>query len=166
MFQARHRSKAGPGGSDGESVPLTTHAPSNSGGGGLLAHSKSTPASISLAPMPPSVGSTAPSRRGSYCLLAVGTLVGIGVILAVVGFALPGQRGRTDFENFVSVQGTEFMDGDRPFYIAGFNVDNIMEAAIPEVSNRKVAPGIPSGKDKVKQLLHAAAASGLNVLRT
>jgi len=35
---------------------------------------------------------------------------------------------------FITVQGTKFMAGCRPFYISGFNVDNIVEAAIGEVS--------------------------------
>jgi hypothetical protein len=53
----------------------------------------------------------------------------------------------------------------RPFYIAGFNVDNIAQAPVAR-AGRKLEPGELSGRTKVRQLMREAAAAGLNVMRT
>jgi len=77
-----------------------------------------------------------------------------------------GTASRPDNLNFITVNGTFFQDGNLPFFIVGFNVDNIVEAAIPEVSSRKVSPGTPTGRQMVIGVLSSASDAGLNLLRT
>jgi len=104
-----------------------------------------------------------PVRVWSY--VAVATLA----MLAISVFALHPHTDAaqpSQSVNFITVNGTRFMDGCREFFVAGINVDNIVEAAIPAVSSRKVAPGVPTGRQMVSDLLSSAAASDLNLLRT
>ena len=60
------------------------------------------------------------------------------------------------------------MEGCTQFVVKGINVDNIVEAAIKEVSQSVGGPGSnkPSGREMVDELLSKAAASGINVIRT
>jgi hypothetical protein len=55
----------------------------------------------------------------------------------------------------------------RPFLVSGFNVDNIAQAPLVAASPRQLQQGSSTdGRDRVQQLLLAAAAAGLNVMRT
>ncbi len=53
----------------------------------------------------------------------------------------------------------------RPFYVAGFNVDNIVEAPVVR-SAGSVPSGAVSGADMVRDTVQTAARAGLNVMRT
>ncbi len=70
---------------------------------------------------------------------------------------------------FITVQGTTFMEGCRPFFVTGINVDNLVEAAMADVSAAAQIQGperLP-GREMVRNLLHTAAKTkGLNVVRT
>ena len=56
----------------------------------------------------------------------------------------------------------------RPFFIAGFNVDNIAQAPLAAVSRKMQGSGSSgyNGRELVRQLLREAAGAGLNVMRT
>lgn len=61
------------------------------------------------------------------------------------------------------------MEGCSEFFVTGINVDNIVEAAIEEVSQAVQGgpgSGTPSGREMIQVFLSKAAASGMNVLRT
>lgn len=76
----------------------------------------------------------------------------------------------TEQENwpFITVQGTNFMEGCRPFFVTGINVDNLFEAAVSDVSRaaKYQGPERISGRDMVRNLLQTASKKGLNVVRT
>jgi endo-1,4-beta-mannosidase len=60
------------------------------------------------------------------------------------------------------------MEGCRPFFVTGINVDNLVEASMADVSAAAESQGperIP-GREMVRNLLHTAAKKGLNVVRT
>lgn len=108
------------------------------------------------------------SPRKLLCGIVTG-LVFVGALLIFLSGLKSislSPSGTRYFDNFITVDGLEFKDGDEPFYVVGFNVDSIMEAAIPSVSPRVNVPGISSGRERIKDLLQQASTSGLNVLRT
>lgn len=107
------------------------------------------------------------SKKRLLLIFGAGIVLLGGMLLLISGFrGGPGREAQQPpFENFISVDGVEFKDGADPFYIVGFNIDSIMEAAIPEVSSRTAAAGLPTGREKVRNVLQQASKSGLNVLR-
>lgn len=95
-------------------------------------------------------------------LLAGGFTLALLLILAII-------TGTTKYEqpkNFIAVEGTQFIENGRPFYIAGFNLQNIAEAAYPTISRRVALAGQTHGQAKVRALFKEAALSGFNVVRT
>ncbi|KAL6774552.1 hypothetical protein ACKKBG_A25440 [Auxenochlorella protothecoides x Auxenochlorella symbiontica] len=69
-------------------------------------------------------------------------------------------------DSFITVQGTQFLHKCRPFYIAGFNVDNLAEAMLAWSPSRAGAAGTAVGAAAIVNVLNQAAAAGLNTVRT
>lgn len=60
----------------------------------------------------------------------------------------------------------QFLHKCRPFYIAGFNVDNLAEAMLAWSPSRAGAAGTAVGAAAIVNVLNQAAAAGLNTVRT
>lgn len=60
----------------------------------------------------------------------------------------------------------QFVHKCRPFYIAGFNVDNLAEAMLAWSPSRAGAAGTAVGAGAITSVLNQAAAAGLNTVRT
>ncbi|KAK2079426.1 hypothetical protein QBZ16_003118 [Prototheca wickerhamii] len=58
-----------------------------------------------------------------------------------------------------------FMHKCRPFYVVGFNVENLPEAVMAAPASGHGLQGAQSGKQVMRSLLQSAAFSGLNTLR-
>lgn len=54
----------------------------------------------------------------------------------------------------------------RPFYVVGFNVDNLAEAMTAVTQGRKATPGMQTGEAAVRGVLRRAAGAGVNAVRT
>eukprot|EP00887_Chlorella_sp_A99_P004994 scaffold4.g4994.t1 len=63
---------------------------------------------------------------------------------------------------FVAVNGVHLEAHCRPFYVAGMNVENIALAPVAR-TGRRLLPGEPSGRQKVRLAFKTAAAAGINV---
>jgi hypothetical protein len=126
----------------------------------------------------PVLSSLASSRRNRSLLVL--TAVAAGVIALCFLFSpfssisprfSPSSYTAKPTENwpFITVQGTNFMEGCHPFFVTGINVDNLVEAAIADVSAAAQIQGPEriSGREMVRNLLHTASKKyGINVVRT
>ena len=62
---------------------------------------------------------------------------------------------------FITANGTQFMDGENPFYVVGFNIHNLIEIAMPQIRKKMNA----NSPDSVDGLLAQLQQDGVNVIR-
>ena len=103
------------------------------------------------------------SANGSSCLVfggAVALLFSLGFFLLVAlsfkDLQITTKNTTTTFsamKNFITVHGTQFVDGCHPFHVTGMNIDNIVEAAIPEVSQAVRYTTARSGMEMIDEVL-------------
>lgn len=129
---------------------------------------------------PPGVGlgpglGAATRRRPPFFVSMCALLFTAVGILSIVNFVSPSSNSpktaysapEEQFENFITVQNGRFMDGSKPFFVAGINVDTIVEGAIKAVYSRPITSSMPyNSRDMIKSLFKSAATSKLNVIRT
>ncbi|PRW56573.1 mannan endo-1,4-beta-mannosidase 2-like [Chlorella sorokiniana] len=89
---------------------------------------------LGAAPAAPAAGGAAASRsrRLHWALYLLALLAGLGLLLSAV------DRPDYTHKSFVKVQGTQLMVDCRPFYAAGFNLENVLLAPMAKMA-RKLA---------------------------
>lgn len=122
------------------------------------------------------LNSTYSSRRGSTKHLWWAVSLSLLSILGISYFALGGKYeaavntplaaiGENESrEDFVRIEGTQFMLDCRPFYIAGFNAHDLVPKALATPAEHKTFEG-RNGKELAQELLRNASSYGLNVAR-
>lgn len=113
--------------------------------------------------------------RGSWCKwLAACAVLAAGGAIALL-WAASVEPSATEF---ITTQGTQFMQGCRVFHPVGFNLESLAQAAYEPVGatanegehggRRRLAShdAISDNRHKVDELLRTAAQAGLNVMRT
>ena len=107
-------------------------------------------------------------------VLGVIGLVLMGAIVALVVPAFVGQVADTSSQkqksdssqmNFVTVEGTQFLDGQKNFYVSGVNIDSLVEAAIPVVQAKLAGEG-KNSVQMIRDVLDDISSGGFNVIRT
>lgn len=106
-----------------------------------------------------------PSKRRYLIIPMAFLLIALCVILSPALYTLHSHPINTFVTTVNSTHHGGLQSQCRPFYIAGFNIDTIA-LAVTARSGRRLSPGEPSGRKKVAAVLHHAAKSGLNVVRT
>lgn len=147
---------------DLEAAPLWTGMASGTDGEKRLPSPAVPPVQLAARRRPPSL-------LVSMCALL---LVAVGV-LSIASFISPSSNTSSTsssfenpFENFITIRNGSFMDGSKPFFVVGVNVDTIVEGAIKSVYSRPVAASRVNSRDMIKSLFKSAATSKLNVIRT
>jgi len=107
-------------------------------------------------------------------VLGIIGLVLMGALVALVVPAFVGQVKDTSSQkqessssqmNFVSVEGTQFLEGQRIFYVSGVNIDSLVEAAIPVVQAKLAGEG-KNSVQMIRDVLDDISSGGFNVIRT